>query len=146
MSRENLEVVERVQVSGIDMVDLFRSSAAPDLSETGIDVTMFDSDCQTEFIASLGSIEPSTRGLEGFAEAWRDWLEPWETYFVELEEFIDAGDEVVSLVHVRAQTARDEVPVEHRPAAIWSVRAGRITRVRFYLEREQALEAAGLEG
>jgi ketosteroid isomerase-like protein len=144
MSRENVEIVKRVQASGIDMVDLFRSSTVPDFFEIGIDLTLFESDFETQFIARGGTIAPSTQGLEGFAEAWGDWLEPWEIYFIEVEEFIDAGDEVVSLVRVHAQTARDEVPIEHRPAALWSVRAGRIARVRFYLERERALAAAGL--
>ena len=93
----------------------------------------------------FGSIQPSTsRGLQGFAEAWRDWLEPWESYYIEAEEFIDAGDEVVSLTRVLAQTTRDAVAVEHRPAAVWSLRAGKIARVRFYLDRGEAIEAAGL--
>jgi ketosteroid isomerase-like protein len=45
---------------------------------------------------------------------------------------------------VLAQTTRDAVAVEHRPAAVWSVREAKIVRVRFYLERKEALEVAGL--
>ena len=47
-------------------------------------------------------------------------------------------------MRVRAQTTRDAVAVEHRSAAVWSVRENKIVRVGFYLERDQALEAAGL--
>src|SRR5439155_7121300 len=83
-------------------------------------------------------------GLHGFADAWREWLEPWDSYYVEVEEFIDVGDEVVSLVRVSARTTRDGVAIEHRPAAVWSVREGKVARVRFYLHRPEALEAAGL--
>jgi ketosteroid isomerase-like protein len=147
MSQENVEVVKRVQVSGLDLAELFRASTVPDPSATGIDLTAFESDFETEFIARrvFGSIPPRTsRGLQGFAEAWRDWLEPWESYYIEAEEFIDAGDEVVSLTRVLAQTTRDTVAVEHRPAAVWSLREGKIVRVRFYLDRGEALEAAGL--
>ncbi len=147
MSQENVELVRSVQPSGVDLAALFRTSTVPDPSATGIDLTAFESDFETEFIATrtFGSMRPPTSvGLQGFAEAWRDWLEPWESYHIEVEEFIDVGDLVVSLTRVRAQTTRDEVAVEHRPAALWSVRDGKIARVRFYLDREEALEAAGL--
>jgi ketosteroid isomerase-like protein len=147
MSQENVEMVKRVQPSGVDLVPLFRASTPPDPAATGIDVTAFASDFETEFIARriFGSTRPSTfHGLQGFAESWRDWLEPWESYYIEAEEFIDAGEEVVSLTRVLAQTTRDAVAVEHRPAAVWSVREGKIVRVRFYLERKEALEVAGL--
>jgi ketosteroid isomerase-like protein len=147
MSQENVEIVKRVQASGVDLAELFRASTLPDPAATGIDLTAFDPNFETEFIArrSAGAVQPSvSHGLLGFAEGWRDWLEPWESYYIEAEEFIDAGDQVVSLTRVRAKTTRDAVAVEHRPAALWSLRDGRITRVQFYLHREEALEAAGL--
>ncbi len=106
MSQENVEIVKRVQASGVDLVPLFRSTA-PDPSATGIDLTAFASDFETEFISrrTFGSIQPSTaQGLQGFAEGWRDWLEPWASYYIVAEEFIDAGEEVVSLTRVLAQT------------------------------------------
>src|SRR5690349_21446694 len=31
-------------------------------------------------------------GLEGLAEGWRIWMEPWEEFRVEPEAFVDAGD------------------------------------------------------
>ena len=37
-------------------------------------------------------------GLDGFREAWRDWTSPFEHAEIEVEEMIDAGDQVVSLV------------------------------------------------
>ena len=144
MSQENVEIVQRVQVSGVDLVELFKASTPPDPSTTGIDVTAFDSDFETEFITRRALRPSVSRGLLGFAEGWRDWLEPWASYYIEAEDFIDAGDEVVSLTRVRAQTTRDAVAVEHRPGAVWSLRDGKITRVRFFLERDEALEAAGL--
>jgi len=148
MSQENVEIVKRVQVSGVDLVELFKASIPPDPFATGIDVTAFDSDFETEFITrrAFGSMRPSvSRGLLGFAESWRDWLEPWASYYIEAEEFIDAGDEVVSLTRVQARTTRDAVAIEHRPGAVWSLRGGKIVRVRFFLKRDEALEAAGLQ-
>jgi ketosteroid isomerase-like protein len=149
MSEENVEIVRRAQPERIDMVKLFRASNAPDPAVTpgaaGIDATVFEDDFEVEFISEIaGSQRPASRGPQGFTEAWLDWLEPWESYYVETEEFIDAGEEVVCFVRVQARSARDAVPIEHESAAVWSVREGKIVRVRFYLNREQALEAAGL--
>ncbi len=146
MSQDNVEVVKRAHPDGVDLVQLFRDFTAPDAPGTGIDLTAYESECQVAFnsrrTAALGP--PSSSGLLGLAEGWRDWLEPWETYYIEVEEFIDGGDEIVSLARVRAQSARGGVPVEHTPAAVWSVRAGKVAGVQFYLERDEALEAAGL--
>jgi ketosteroid isomerase-like protein len=149
VSQENLEIVQRAQPGGIDMVALVRASNAPDPDVTpetaGIDVTVLADDLEVEFISeTAGSLRPASPGPEGFVEAWSDWLEAFDSYEIESEELIDAGDEVVALVRVQARTKREGVLVEHRPAAVWSVREGRIVRVRFFLERERALEAAGL--
>ena len=80
------------------------------------------------------------------AEGWRDWLEAYETYWLEVEDFIDAGDEKVLMpARVQARTRRDGVLVEHAPAAVCVLRDGRITRITFYLDRAEAFEAVGLE-
>jgi hypothetical protein len=145
MSREDVEIVKRAQPDGVDLAQLFRAVGVPD-SAPGIDLTVYEGDCQVEFdsrsSAAVGP--PSSSGLLGLAEGWRDWLEPWESYYIEVEEFIDAGAEVVSLARVRAQSARGGVPVEHSPAAVWKVEDGKVVRVRFYLGHREALEAAGL--
>jgi ketosteroid isomerase-like protein len=151
VSHENVEIVKRAQPGGIDMVKLLRASNAPDPAVTpesaGIDVTVFADDLEVEFISETGgSIRPSIPGPEGFVQGWGEWLEAWDSYEIETEELLDAGDQVVALVRVRATTKRDAVVVEHRPAALWSVRDGKVVRVRFFLERDRALDAAGLRG
>ncbi|HEY7152245.1 MAG TPA: nuclear transport factor 2 family protein [Solirubrobacterales bacterium] len=146
MSHEDVEIVKRAHPDGVDLVQLF--AATTPASAPGIDLTVYAADCLVEFDsrgpAAVGP--PSSSGVLGLAEGWLDWLEPWESYHIEVEEFIDAGDDVISLARVRAQSARGGVPVEHSPAALWSVRHGKIVRVRFYLERAEALEAAGITG
>jgi len=41
---------------------------------------------------------------------------------------------------VRGRTRRDQVTVEHAPAAVWALRDGLVSRVEFYLHRDEALE------
>src|SRR5215210_892953 len=88
------------------------------------------------------------RAIEGSMDlrtGWRDWLEPYESYWIEVEDWIDAGDEDVLIpVRISARTHRHGVVVEHSPAAICTVRNREIVRAVFYLDRGEALEAVGL--
>ena len=110
------------------------------------DIAAFASDFEVSFLPGTGGAftRASYQGVGGLIEGWRNWLAAWASYRVEAEDFIDAGDEVVVLVRVRGRTARDGVTVEHSPAAVWSIRGGKIAGLRFYLERDEALEAVGL--
>jgi ketosteroid isomerase-like protein len=140
MSPENVELVRRaIPPSGADMVERYCGGLPKDF-----DQTLYAPDFEVEFISKDGSLRPATHGLEGLARAWRQWLEPWESFYVEVERLIDAGNEVVVLAHNRGHTERGGGAVESESAAIWSVRKGKIVKVRFYLERAEALEAAGL--
>ena len=49
------------------------------------------------------------------------------------------------LVRAQARTRRGGVQMEHAPAAVWTLDHGVIVRIELYLERSQALAAAGLE-
>ena len=100
---------------------------------------------EIEFATSSPGVPPlHYRGVDGFIEGWSDWLTPFDRYELELRDFIDAGDEIVVLAHVRARTHRDGVLVEHDPAAVMTVRDERVVRARFFLEHDAALAAAGV--
>jgi ketosteroid isomerase-like protein len=85
------------------------------------------------------------RGLDGVREFFSDWLTTWDEYGTEVEELIDAGDSVVALVHVWARGKQSGVPVEERAAHVWTLREGKLWRVRFYRTKAEAFEAVGLE-
>jgi len=61
------------------------------------------------------------------------------------ERLIDAGDDVVAFVRWRAQGQSSGAEAEMRLAMVNALRAGKIVRVRFYLDRSEALKAVGLE-
>src|SRR3954468_24150035 len=112
MSQENVDVVKRVLLDGIDLAALFRASDLPDPAATGIDLTAFDEDFESEFIATrvFGRVEPRVwHGLDGFIECWQDWLETYDSYHIEVEELIDAGEQIVSLSRAVGRTTRDAV-------------------------------------
>jgi ketosteroid isomerase-like protein len=143
MPSENMELLKTIQFDGADFVQLFQA----DPGELPADaIAVLAPDLEVRFVPMSPGERPSYHGVEGLIEGWRDWLTPWETYFLEVEDFIDEGDDViVTLARVRARTGRDGVAVEHSPAAVWTFENGKVVRVQFYLDRGEAFEAARLE-
>jgi len=147
MSAEAVRVVEQIQaalamddvVAAIDddEKDARVRRTLMELAEPGFEVAMIGP-------AYLGrTVE--TSGAEGFREVWLDWTSAFESYRIDLERMIDAGDRVVSLVTMCGKTRTGGVEVEAPGAAVWTVVDGRLQRVEFHLDREAALRAAGLE-
>jgi ketosteroid isomerase-like protein len=146
MSRENVEVVRSLQPSGIDLVEVFEGQRFEQVPAFADPRELFAPEFECSFISSpsTGSVRLSYRGPQGLIEGWRDWLAAWDGYWLEAEDFIDGGDQVVVKVRVHARTRRGGVEMEHAPAAVWTFADGRVVRIEFYLERAHALEAAGL--
>ncbi len=135
MSRENVEIVRRVyEAAGR------RDSAAV--------LALYDPEVELNVnaIGVVGSTGGTFRGHEGLRSLFREWHEAWGSIHYDYEELIDAGDQVVSVVTRHARGRASGVEVERPFALLWTLREGRIVRVLWFLEREQALAAAGLTG
>ena len=144
MSSDNLEFVKTLQPTDVDLVELF-SGDAPPFGPPTAEPLPFAADMLVEFVSNFPGAERLTRrGLDGFVDGWRDWLEPYATYRISTEGYIDAGDKVVVLIRVRATTGRGGVVVEHEPAALWTLADGTVVALQMYLERDDALREAGL--
>ncbi len=83
-------------------------------------------------------------GLEGLADAWRDWLRAWSTYRFEVQEVLDGGDCVVVVKVGRGKPRPDAPEKLLRRAAIWTVQDGLITRADFNVPCSEALALTGL--
>jgi ketosteroid isomerase-like protein len=129
------ELMRQIFPSTMDMVAFVRSGAGlpPGALER------VSPDVEVEFLPPALGSQISGTGLEGMVEGWREWLEPYEAYVVETEDLEDlGGGDVLILVRVHARTHRDGVTIEHAPAAVATIRDGRLARIRFYLERDLA--------
>jgi ketosteroid isomerase-like protein len=84
------------------------------------------------------------RGFDGVRRFFQDWLPAWDDFEEQVEEWIEAGDHVVAFLHSRGRGKLSGVPVEQRQAHLWTVRGGKLWRLRIYPTKEAALEAAGL--
>lgn len=139
-----MELVRRLQPDGLDLVQAFSASIDELVSED--DAGLFTDDLKVRFISDTAgdlAVVPAP-GSSGLAAMWREWLTPWDSYRLDVEDLIDAGDAIVVFARVQARTKHDGVLVQHSPAAIWRIREGKIAAIHFYLEREEALEAVGL--
>jgi len=84
-------------------------------------------------------------GHEGVRRFWRQWLSSWDWVEFEQERFLAAGDHVVVFqrTHARGRTSGVETDFGDY-AQVWTLRDGRVTGVKFYLDRNEALTAAGI--
>ena len=94
----------------------------------------------------VGGSQMTYRGLEGVEAAIRDWFEAWDWFWIELDDLVPAGDEIVASVRRHGCPKGSQVDVETTAAEVWTMRDGKAVRFKAYDDREAAFEAAGLAG
>jgi hypothetical protein len=103
----------------------------------------FHRDLEAVFHSADG--RQTSTGLPGLREGWLDWVSPWATYRVEIEEVIDREEEVVVLTRDLGRYRDSTAEVSIRGAAVWTVLGGKVARDEFFSDRAEALEAVGLQ-
>jgi ketosteroid isomerase-like protein len=83
-------------------------------------------------------------GAQGLVDSWVDWLSPYESFRMDIEDVIELEDIVVTHVRQFGIPAGGGPELEAEGAAVWWLRDGRLARVEFHLDREAALRAAGV--
>jgi len=86
------------------------------------------------------------RGPQGVIRFWETWRAAFDDFCVELEEIIDAGDQVIVIAGVRGRGAGSGAEVRSPSfPQVWTMGDdGRPVRVEMFPSRAEALEAAGL--
>ena len=69
------------------------------------------------------------KGLEGIRSMIRERYETWATAEDDLEEVIDAGEQIVSVIVSRGRGRASGAEVEQRHHGVWTFRDGKIVRV-----------------
>jgi ketosteroid isomerase-like protein len=128
MSQENVELVREVY-DGWARGDFDTGVLAPDF----------------EWHQLTGAVEPGSRRGEEVGVALRRLFEVYESFHVEAEEFLDAGDKVVVSARARGTARLSRMELDQRFAFVWTARAGVLVSMRVYPDRAEALKAVGLE-
>jgi len=89
---------------------------------------------------------PIANGRDALTAQWRDWLGAWEEYRFVADEIVEGrGDAVLVIGKESARGKGSGIEVaSRRVTAVYELRAGRIVRFKAYLDRAEALQAAGL--
>ena len=143
MSHENVELVREWYASWPDLRELDPTEQAAFVDRAFRDY--LDEDFEFWSPAGYPEGESRFRGREEvgrFAAMQRD---TWSEWRFEVERLLDAGDKVVVLARVIARGRGSGVPVELSGAQVVTLRDGRMTSVRTYWDRSEALKAVGLE-
>ena len=131
MSEENVEIVRRV----------YEAAA---LRDTATVLALYDPEVELDATALgvVGSSEGVFHGHEGLRSFFGGWHEAWGQIEYDYEELIDAGEDVVSIMNRHARGRASGIEVERPFALVWTLRDGRVTRLVWYLDRDEALRAA----
>ena len=132
MSQENVEIV-RASIDAINSGDA--DAAFRDMAP----------DFEFDFSRSIG-FQPGVYKREGAQELWQEFARMWESVRWEPDGFIAAGEHVVTPL-TTTLAGRDGIELQDlRSTWVWTIRAGRVARITYYQERQEAFEAAGLPG
>ncbi len=131
MSQENVEIVRRMTDAWSDHDrDALGALLHPD--------AVFHS-------AVTNVVGETFNGRDEILAVFDRWDEEWSAIRWEIDELIDAGDQtVVSLHRVIATGRASGVETVRELGAVTEVRDGLVTSQRIYLDRAQALSAAGV--
>jgi ketosteroid isomerase-like protein len=83
-------------------------------------------------------------GSDGVRQALDSWFESWEWMRIEILELHETEDRVLVTAHQRAMGKGSKVEVEIKSFNVYTFRDGKVVRIELFIEREPALEAAGL--
>ena len=129
MSQKNVDMVragwERYSGTGEPPWDLFHES---------VEVHDHDTPDQGDY-----------RGHEGMRRWLEDWGAAWAEWRIETDEFIDAGDSVVVLIRMNTEGRESGIRAQRQDALVYGFTEGLISRVDYYNDRSEALNAVGLE-
>ena len=137
MSQENVEIV-RTLLEGFARRDHER---AFDFYDPNIE---WDASSTWDVSADLAGVY---HGHDGVRAYWRAWLSAWRDLDFELQDVLDAGDDVVALIRNQHQWGRHSgIRTETPPyALVFTIRNGKVVRWRSFSDQESALKAVGLE-
>ena len=130
MSQENVEVVQR-NLEAWNRRDLTTWLAS------------FRSDAEIDWSRARALYKGVYRGPAEHETFWNEFWSTFEDSQLEIHNLTEAGSEVV-VWNTAHMWGRDGIEVTARSALVFTVENRRITCLRLFQERAEALEAAGL--
>lgn len=143
MSQENVEAVRR----GFDVLlgnaPLTSDNVGERLSDDAL-AEFFHPDVEWVIApqSPLAGGGGGYRGYEGVRRFWADLLSGWDHFRVEIEEVLEAGEQVVVITRMDAEV--EGLEINELWSALFTLREGKVARLLSFTDRDAALDAAGL--
>jgi ketosteroid isomerase-like protein len=132
MSEENAEVVRN-------------AFAAFELGDIEGVLRLCDEDIVISQPPDLPGVSPEQRGHRGVLEAFAIWPEQWEDYRIQLLRVDAAPDGKVFVTQRSSGRGKQSgVEVDMDFSLVFTIREGKISELRLFVQEDEALEAAGL--
>ena len=139
MSRENVEVARQISTA-------FQQGQSTPAWEAALELLHPEMEMDTTRL-SVPGLARMCRGINEVGRFWFDWLQAWESFgSFDEPELIDAGQQVVAWqTEQRLRGKGSGIEVE-MPEYAWvmTIRNRQVMRATLYLDKAEALEAAGL--
>jgi ketosteroid isomerase-like protein len=133
MSQENVEAFKRgLEAGNRGDVDALLDELHPEI------------EWHSALHALMGGQLTVFRGHAGVRKMIRDLDETFAEVHIEMWEFRDLGDGLVAFGRTRNRGKASGVETETPLALVTKIRDGKTISIRAYLDRDEALEAAGL--
>ena len=110
----------------------------------------FDPEIELKFDESPvdGFVPPDLRGVnrghEAYRRVWEAMIETMEDFRIELDDVIDFGDRLLNTGRFMGHGSASGAPVSQTLFQVFTLRRGFVIRQDEFVDRDKALEAAGL--
>jgi ketosteroid isomerase-like protein len=88
--------------------------------------------------------DPTYYGHDGYREVWRLLLDAFEDLRLDPKEVLDLGDHLLITTEISGHGTGSGVSIRQRMFLLYTLRQGLVVREDDFLDRSEALEAAGL--
>jgi ketosteroid isomerase-like protein len=104
-------------------------------------------DVEFDWSESRSPYQDVYRGREGLMRFWRDQMEAWDEFRIELVEAIECGpDTLIAVTSVRGRGKGSGIDLEAGGAAVWKLRDGAVISCKLFQSKDDAVEALRLSG
>jgi hypothetical protein len=132
----------------------FASSEAVNVFELLADQEVLDAnrrtlapDATVEFATPdggfIGGMAGPFAGPDGMLAAWHEWVKPWTSYSIRVDEWSEPRPGVVLMLgEASGRLAGSNLELDSPIGAVCTVRDGQIVHMQHFLDQDQAREAA----
>ncbi len=119
--------------------DLYAAYARGD-----VDAVVGVAHADVEFVNPPDALEPGVRrGRDEMRAALLSGMESFDSYSVDVDEILDADDDLVVGIRFRGVGLSSQVPIDIQFTHVLTVEDGSLVRIAWFRDRDEALAAAG---